>query len=89
MMTLLAFAFQNQNDFSARKQFDEVSKAFEFLTLGNNGLLCVHSYPLKLNMDNLEAFLQQYMVLLMQAFHVPGLYGDGRGNNFRRVSSRY
>lgn len=57
MMTLLAFTFQNQNDFSARKQFDEVSKAFEFLTLGNNGLLRVHIYSLNLNMDNLELFL--------------------------------
>lgn len=57
MMTLLAFTFQNQNDFSARKQFDEVSKAFEFLTLGNNGLLRVRIYSLNLNMDNLELFL--------------------------------
>lgn len=57
MMTLLAFTFQNQNDFSARKQFDEVSKAFEFLTLGNNGLLHVRIYSLNLNMDNLELFL--------------------------------
>lgn len=57
MMTLLAFTFQNQNDFSPRKQFDEVSKAFEFLTLGNNGLLRVHIYSLNLNMDNLELFL--------------------------------
>ena len=33
------FSSQNQNDFSGRKQFEEVSKAFESLTLGNHGLM--------------------------------------------------
>ena len=42
MMTLMSFTFQNHSDHSARNKFDEVGEAFEGLTLGNDGLLCVH-----------------------------------------------
>lgn len=59
MLTLLTFTFQNTNDFSARKQFDEVSKAFEFLTLGNKSLLCVRIYLVTIHLDNLELFLHK------------------------------